>query len=483
MYFSHFPRSLIFVFLLLLFGAIGASFATLMVWRYFILLLFSLFIITEVVSIYFSGGLVDYQFFVNLSKEDIVMGMRIFKWQCLLGVITFIVALMCLAWLTELMQLHVVPLLRISGAVLCLLGLGWPSGPLSKLLEIYQITSVKKTTFAHALEQMAMKNYVHKSDLNAKAGKNIIVISLESFERAFLERSTLSPNLGRLAQQYTFYPHMEMGLGSSWTSASMYTYMTGVPLLMAGLTPNPLAGAKETRLVSLGDVLGAAGYQMCYVTSQPQFSGMGNMINMFGIRVVSEQNYPHVYPKAPFGLYDQDILDISKRELRQLSKNKPFALFVSTISTHAPIGFKDPRMEDRIRDCGDTMDFVAASLDHALGEFIHFLQVEDRLKNTVFYIFPDHLMMGAGTRTIRWLSARRRSLYMITNASAVSCGRDPAQPIYQIDLPRLILAGANVDSNALFLTDYLARNTPHTDFIRYYKHQIAQLNKAALSVR
>lgn len=480
MYFSHLPRSLIFVFLLLLLGAFCASFTYVPLVRSVILIFFGIFIIAEVISIYFSGGVIDYQFFVNLNREDIVTGVRIFKWQCVMGIIAFIVAITGLFWLTQGIEIEFSPLLRIILAGLCLFGLCYPEGPLSKLVEIYQITMSKKTTFTTALQQIAMENYVSKPKLVATSGKNIIVISLESFERGFLERSSLSPELARIAEKYTFYPHMPMGLGSSWTTASMYTYMTGIPLLMGEFNPKPLAAVKETQLVSLGDVLGAAGYQRCYVTSHPEFAEMGNIITMFGIRVISERDYPDVYPKAPFGLYDQDIFDIGKKELINLANGTPFALFISTISTHAPGGFKDQRMHNHIKEYDDNMDFVAASLDHSVGDFIQFLEDEEMIKDTVFYIFPDHLMMGAGTRTIARLSAQQRSLYMISNANSVILGRDPSEKIYQIDLPRLILDGAEVNSNATFLTDYLSRDTPHTEFIRKHRQYIAQLNKAAL---
>ncbi|MCO6548302.1 MAG: hypothetical protein J6583_11075, partial [Gilliamella sp.] len=54
------------------------------------------------------------------------------------------------------------------------------------------------------------------------------------------------------------------------------------------------------------------------------------------------------------------------------------------------------------------------------------------------------------------------------------------QTIYQIDLPRLILNGAQVKTNAKFLTDYLTEpNFDKKQFIEQNKSNIATLNNSA----
>ncbi|QIQ20355.1 LTA synthase family protein [Zophobihabitans entericus] len=445
-----------------------------------IIVFFTVISVTELVSIYFSGGFVDYQFYVNLNLHDIFAGLFIFKLQAALAIGSFVVLVCLLYLLTRLLRRKTNIFFRCTLIVIAIASISYKDGPINKLYQIWQITTVSRTDFVPALEQLGMTDYVMKADLQASKGKNIVVISLESFERGFLANFGVTPNLNRLSYKYTFFDHIPMTMGSSWTTASMYTYMTGMPFLVGGLTTSPLTGAQKTQLVSIGDVLHKAGYQTGYIMGNPHFAGMGHIISMFGISVISEADYPNAYPEAPFGLYDRDIFDIAKLEVEKMRTAKqPFALFISTVSTHAPDGFADERMTQIINNKYTGMDFVAASLDHSLGQFINYLEKEKLLANTVFYIFPDHLMMGAGTKTIEQLSERSRQLYLMTNATEEQLKAQTNHIIYQIDLPRLILNGAQIKTNARFLTDYLGKDTDKQSFIQHYKNTIATINYSA----
>ncbi|WP_176700814.1 hypothetical protein, partial [Gilliamella sp. Fer4-1] len=75
---------------------------------------------------------------------------------------------------------------------------------------------------------------------------------------------------------------------------------------------------------------------------------------------------------------------------------------------------------------------------------------------------------------------KERKLYLLTNASIQDLQKTPDQTIYQIDLPRLILNGAQVASNGKFLTDYLsAPNFDKKQFIEKNKANIATINNSA----
>lgn len=445
--------------------------------------LFTAFIVTEFIAIYFSGGFVDYQFFVNLNLHDIIAGLFIFKLQAALAIICFLMFVALLSGLTYFFYQKCAWWTQCLILVIAVSPICYPGGPFSKLGEIYQVISAPKIAFPTALNDLGISQYTTKEQLVADKGKNIVVISLESFEQGFLSQPKVAPNLQQLSQQYTFFNQMPMSVGSSWTTASMYTYMTGMPFLIGGAETTPLVNVEQTQIVSLGDVLSKAGYQTRYVMGSPNFAGMGHIISMFNIPVVSELTYPGRYPLAPFGLYDHDIFDLAKSELNVMrQQQKPFALFISTISTHAPNGFYDKRMEQYVTPQADNMSFVAASLDYNLGQFIDYLDGEGLLDNTVFYIFPDHLMMGAGTETIIRLSQQPRQLYVITNSSEETLQRQTTETLYQMDLPRLILNGAQVKSNALFLSDFLAHNQDKRQFVEQHKPQIATVNRSAAVV-
>ncbi|OCG24875.1 hypothetical protein A9G22_03325 [Gilliamella sp. App2-1] len=450
-------------------------------WQLLSIILLTVFIVMELTSIYFSGGFIDYQFYVNLNINDIIEGLFIFKLQAALVIVVFFALIFLLSKLANWCKRKCHLIVRLLLAFAAIISISYHNGPLSRLYEIYQVTSAPREPFEQALQSLNMTNYTNKNQLVSHQGKNIIVLSLESFEQGFFDFEDITPNLRQLRQDYTFFDNMPMSSGSTWTTASMYTYMTGMPFLIGGYTTSPLMRADQTHLVSLGDVLNQAGYQTRYVMASPDFAGIGHTAELFGMEVISEKNYVGQYPPAPFGLYDKDIFDIAQKQITEMHQaNKPFALFVSTVSTHAPNGFDDERMRSVISPKADNMSFVAASLDHNLGHFIQYLKDEDILKDTIFYIFPDHLMMGAGTPTINRLSQKERKLYLLTNARTQDLQKTPDQTIYQIDLPRLILNGAQVESNAKFLTDYLTKpNFDKKQFVEQNKSNIATINNSA----
>ncbi|WP_392558494.1 LTA synthase family protein [Orbus mooreae] len=479
-----FPVNAWIVFPLLIISIVLASLFTSKKVKLFIIVLMTCFIVMELISIYFSGGFVNYQFYVNLNVNDIIEGLSIFKLQALLAIVVFFILIFLLLKFATLCQKKISVIIRLIVLVAAIFSLNYQNGPISKLTEIYHIVTAPKLSFPEALSEMNLSDYPLKDQIETTKGKNIIVISLESFEQGFLDLPSITPNLNRLRQKYTFYGDIPMGTGSSWTTASMHTYMTGLPLLVGGMNTTPLSDISQTNIVSLGDVLHKADYQTRYIIGSPTFAGIGHIISMFGIDIISEKNYPGEYPNAPFGLYDKDTFDIAKKQVNELSaSDKPFALFISTISTHAPNGFYDERMKSVIDDSQDDMSFAAASLDYNLGQFIQFLEDKGVLDNTVFYIFPDHLMMGSGTKTIAELSKQKRFLYVLTNANAKDLASYASQEhnIYQIDLPRIILNGAEVKTNARFWTDSftIENGDNRAEYVEKYITKIAALNRAA----
>src|SRR5699024_8005001 len=143
-------------------------------------------------------------------------------------------------------------------------------------------------------------------------------------------------------------------------------------------------------------------------------------------------------------------------------------------------GFYDKRMEKVIPKQRNSMEFAVASLDYNLGNFIRYLEGAGVLKDTVFYIFPDHTMMGYGNEVISTLMAKKRKLYVITNAEQHALSKTEHDTFYQIDLPRFILNGAGIKTNAQFLTDLLPEKSDKIKFIEQHKKEIATLNAAAL---
>ena len=120
---------------------------------------------------------------------------------------------------------------------------------------------------------------------------------------------------------------------------------------------------------------------------------------------------------------------------------------------------------------------MASATDYFIGDLMAFLEKEDMLTDTVFYIYPDHLLMGSKSQVIEDFD--ERSLYLITNAKSIKKEYSTNQQIAQIDLPKIILKGADINTNAKFLTDYIPKKDKNA-FLKENKKNLLQLNDAAL---
>ena len=204
------PLSTLIVLPLFIFTITLASFFKQKKWQLLTIILMTVIIVMELTSIYFSGGFIDYQFYVNLNVNDIIEGLFIFKLQALLVIVVFLGLVFILSKLASLFRNKCRLLWRLPLAAIAIASISYHNGPISRIYEIYQVTCAPKATFEQALQALNMSDYVAKSQINSQQGKNIIVLSLESFEQGFLDFADITPNLRQLKQQYTFFPNMPM---------------------------------------------------------------------------------------------------------------------------------------------------------------------------------------------------------------------------------------------------------------------------------
>ena len=125
-------------------------------------------------------------------------------------------------------------------------------------------------------------------------------------------------------------------------------------------------------------------------------------------------------------------------------------------------------MEGLIPRQASELEFMVAAVDRLVGDLVTYLETEDLLDNTSVFILPDHLKMGDPTM----FAGQERGLYLLTNAT----GYDTTATYYQIDLPKLILRGGEIDHNQRFLTDYVPE--PKDVFIKEHINEITAVNTA-----
>lgn len=444
----------------------------------------SLFFTLQVASIFLGNNLVDYKFFIHMNLD-------VFKVKDFFGsyILVFILVFFIIIGLSYFAsrQWHKVPVLtypKINYLILplCLIIMSLQGGVLNNLYGLAKLNLTAEKNFIQALEDLGVtpSTYTFPEDVKATAGKNIIVISMESLERGFLgdNLAHLTPNLRKMRNELTYF-NMKHFEGSDWTAGSIYTEITGFPCYFKGQGNEIFQNSFFTKITGLGHILDVAGYDLTYMLAGADFAGLGDMLRTNNFNVKSDNNLSEKYPVTGWGIHDKDLFKEAKKDiLNAKEKDKPFALFMSTISTHHPDGIYDNRMEGLVKKQKSNLEFMAASTDYLIGDLYKFLKNENLLENTTIYLFPDHLLMGKSARVLNEF-VDRRDLYLITNAEQNKLSYSPDETIYQIDIPKIILEGANIKHNAKFLTDYL-KNKSKPDFIRDNRENLLALNEASL---
>jgi len=448
----------------------------------FLSLVFGIVFAIQFSSTILTGNIADYRFYENFSLKDATSVSDFFGAELLYIIIALIGSALIIhflgkgaqKWFTK----KIIPMsLLLFGIVVMSLN----GGIINNAVDTLQLKFAGSASFKEALSAINIDPdaYVEKNEIQAASGKNIIVLSLESFEKGYLNEklSHLTPNLSRLAKNGTFYS-MEQSPAGGWTSASLYTLMSGVPAFFGLHGNNVFQNNYENKLTSLADVLKSANYDVQYFIGKKEFSGIDDMLKSFGVTVKSEKDFAQRYEEVGWGIHDKDLFEEFKKELLlKKESDTPFALFLSTISTHFPNGVLDERMESALPPQNSDLEFMVSATDHYVGDLITFLEKENMLSNTVFYIFPDHLLMGNTAEILEEMD--ERSLFMMTNADSEKFSYPTNKPINQVDLPKMILQGADVEHNVPFLTDYM-EGPDKNAFLLINMQGFARLNDAAL---
>lgn len=431
-----------------------------------------------------TGEIADYRFYENFNVKDIISVSDFFALEAFLIIVALLLSTVVISYLGSQLRakIHRKTIVFVS-LVVGITVLSTAGGVINNVYTTARLKFSDNTTFSESLAALSInqEEYVSKDKIRASKGKNIIVLSLESLEKGYLGEKLkhLTPNLSKLAQEHALYP-MKQVHGSNWTSASMYTTITGVPALFGVHGNSIFKDTYESKLTSLADVLNHAGYDIQYFLGKKEFSGVQEMLTSFGISVKSEKDFQENYEKVTWGIQDMDLFTEFKKELLvKKQSGEPFALFLSTISTHFPDGVPDKRIDSILPPQKTRLELMVSGTDYLIGDLMSFLKEEGMLENTVFYIYPDHLLMGTKSRVLEDFD--ERSLYLLTNANPEELGYPKNENIYQIDLPKIILKGAQVEHNVKFLTDFI-QNPDKRVFLSKNDRALLQLNEASLKL-
>lgn len=448
----------------------------------------SFFLTIEIAAVYMTGKFIDYRFYNHMNLNDIAS--QSFQFGAQVAAFSILLVLMSILFYLTSKKISDSTLHHnrffIPAVLTSFILLSLSNGVFNETYKIYEILNAQEKGFNQALTDVGIppEKYITPDQLIAEKGKNIIVISIESLEQGFLGKDfdNIAPNLSKLSTEWTFFNKMPVGYGGNWTAGSLYSYQVGMPAMFKGHSNENFRGVTSVKLTGLGHILNKAGYDIKYLVGNAEFAGMADILHTYGIPVVSEDSTLGRYPDVPNGLHDYDLFREAKLQIKGLlkDKNRPFALFMSTINSHFPNGIYDKRMEQFISKRENDLEFSVSAVDYLVNDFLIYLKENNLLKNTSIYIFPDHTLLGSTGPVHKKLAKSKRQIYLLTNVDEKKLPQQTSDTIYQIDLPRIILAGADIKTNAKFLADFIKTKNIN-DFIDKNRVKLTTLNNASLT--
>ncbi len=435
----------------------------------------ALFITLQIASLYFTQTFIGYQFYVHANVNAINGFSQLFIWH-ILAAISFFAVLFFAFYKSNCIKTN--KILAVLCASAALLTIATNEKFIKDSRSLIIIFNNDVTSFQKSLNKNNMSNYTLARHLVCKnrTERNVIVISLESYEKSLLEAerfASLTPNLRRIKNQWNYFP-LQPNDGAWWTSGSIYTSLTGFPAFFGVHHNQIFKSSYQTEIVSLPQIFKQTNHKTMYLIGNAEHSGLEDMFKTLGVdSIIDDRSFPKgVYPESNYGLHDYDLFEIAKQKIKQFAQaNQSFALFITTTDTHFPNGLYDERMEKHIKRDKEMSDleFMIAAVDDIVSNFVEYLQNNHLLENTTVFIFPDHLKMGDPTM----FNSCQRGLFLLTNANAETLKIDHTKPLRQIDLQKVILNGADIEHNAKFLTDFIGNDT---NYIETHIEQLTSIN-------
>lgn len=437
----------------------------------------SLFIVLQISSLYLGGTFIDYKFYIHFNIRDILAMKGYFIYQSVLMVLLLIITTVLVYWLSKKiinLKLYKNKYHKYSAIIAFFIVLNINGGIINSLADTIKIITVKDKSFELSLEDLNMIDYIGPEEIVAEKGKNIIIISLESFEKGYFSEKfkNLTPNLRTLIERWNYY-EMEESLGGSFTTGSLYMSLTGIPSFWKNSMNGSFHDVNYSYITGISHILEKVGYKQSFLIENYDFGGTKDLVNTYKITNVIDG-------KEIGSKKDKDLFKKAKEVLLSNKNNKEhFSIFISTMDTHSPDGFYDKRMEEFIEPKKTNLEFMVASVDFMIGDFVNFLEKEGFLENSIVYIYPDHLKMGSGKM---FEGTGERGLYFLTNAKDEDISPYIKNNLHQVDLPKIILSGAKIKHNIKFLVDYIGDKNKK-DFIDSHIEEILRLNNSSIIVK
>ena len=308
----------------------------------------SIFIVAQLISLYFTQTFIGYQFYVHTNLRGVVGVQGLFVPQIITAFISCIILIFVNI---KSIKINIIfNLQRFTKSnwlfINCLKGIvviflfsivvskGDFISDTQTLLPL--LVSNKTKDFKAVLNKHNMSNYVMPNDIKSKAGKNIVIISMESLERGFLngKHASLTPNINKLKNKWNYFD-LRQNKGGEWTSGSLYTYLTGFPAFFGVQGNRIFQTVYNSNISSISHALKKANYKTTYLNGNTDHSGVKEMLNVFEFdKIIDYKNTTKTGYESKYGLRDKDLFSIAKSEIKIQHNSKSLLLCLFQQLTH-----------------------------------------------------------------------------------------------------------------------------------------------------
>jgi phosphoglycerol transferase len=258
------------------------------------------------------------------------------------------------------------------------------------------------------------KYYVDTNSVNVtlpKNKRNLIIIYLESMESSLFSKDnggafdkSIIPELESIALNNINFSNTNLLGGAytltstSFTISSITASTTGTPVnikLFDGYTKEK---PFMKNVKSLGNILSDNGYNLELIQgSEKEFGALdlysidnGNY-KIFDNNTAKEKGLIDKDYFEWWGLEDKKVLEFSKEELKELSKeDKPFMLMLFTMDTHFKDGYQDDTCDKPYKE---PLANSYACSSKMVNEYLNWLKEQDFYNNTTIVLMGDHQVM------------------------------------------------------------------------------------------
>ena len=258
------------------------------------------------------------------------------------------------------------------------------------------------------------KYYVDTNSVEIKVPdkkRNLIIIYLESMEASLFSKEnggafdeSIIPELEEIALYNTSFSNTDkLGGGytltlTSFTMSSLTASTTGTPINIKLFNGYSEEKPFMSNVRSLGNILSDNGYNIELMQgSEKKFGALDLYAKYNGDYKVYDDNTAKekgLVDKDYFvwwGIEDKKVLEFSKEEIVNLSKEKsPFAFILFTMDTHFKDGYLDSSCKDIYEEHLASSYACSSSM---IGEYIKWIQEQDFYKNTTIVLVGDHQVM------------------------------------------------------------------------------------------